>query len=43
MTVTALYNVLGTYDNLLKHAPMLAHIHVKALSARFRIDPALFL
>lgn len=27
MTMIALHNVLGAYDNLLKHAPMLAHIH----------------
>jgi HTH-type transcriptional regulator/antitoxin HigA len=27
MTMTALNNVLGAYENLLKQAPMLAHIH----------------
>ena len=27
MTVTVLHNILGAYDNLLKQAPMLAHIH----------------
>ena len=27
MTMTALHNVLGAYENLLQQAPMLAHIH----------------
>ena len=30
MTARTLHNVLGAYDNLLRHAPILAHIHGEA-------------